>query len=319
MREILPGRLFLLPLCLLGCRVEPDPPVESDWTERAAIAGGPRQENGVVALDGKIFVIGGFDENLQVVPDVEAYDPVRDTWESLAPLPVPLHHPNVAAVDGKIYVLGSLRGLGFDANGQVFEYDPLLNTWTEKTPMPPGTERGGSAVGVLGTSIFIAGGFRNGSVSDASVYDAATDTWEILPNLPLASDHLVGGVIDGLFYAVGGRNGGQLHGDLNVFDPALGEWSPREPMPTPRGGCMGAVLGGRLFVFGGEGNAQNALGVFDDNEGYNPATDTWTAFEPMRSPRHGTGAAALGDTIFVPGGATRDNFGAVDIHESFTP
>ena len=37
----------------------------------------------------------------------------------------------------------------------------------------------------------------------------------------------------------------------------------------------------------------------------------------MPSPRHGIGAAVVGDRIFVPGGATVQGFGASGAHEVF--
>jgi hypothetical protein len=39
----------------------------------------------------------------------------------------------------------------------------------------------------------------------------------------------------------------------------------------------------------------------------------------MPSPRHGIGAAVVGDRIWVPGGATVQGFGAVTTHDVFTP
>jgi hypothetical protein len=38
----------------------------------------------------------------------------------------------------------------------------------------------------------------------------------------------------------------------------------------------------------------------------------------MAAPRHGIGAAVLGERIFVPGGAAVQGFGAVDTHQLFT-
>ena len=90
-------------------------------------------------------------------------------------------------------------------------------------------------------------------------------------------------------------------------------------MPISRGGSTGAILNGRLYVFGGEGNESQPSGVFANVEVYDPVTDTWQVLPPMPTPRHGTGAATVGSTIYVPGGATVAGFGAVDTHESLTP
>jgi N-acetylneuraminic acid mutarotase len=293
----------------------------SGWSTLAPIAGGPRQENGVAALAGEIYVIGGFDELAQVVADVEAYDPGSDTWRSRAPLPDPRHHPNVAVVGDKLFVVGSLAGNGFAAQGDVYVYDAAGNEWFGGTPMPAGTERGGAAVAVLGDTIYVAGGYRAGSVADFSAYDTATGIWEPLPDLPAIRDHLVGFAFDGKIYAVGGRANGieAVTSRVDVFDPTSGEWSAAAPMPTARGGSMAALAGDHFFVVGGEGNAASASGVFDDVEAFSPADDAWQVLAPMQTPRHGTGAASLGGVLYVPGGATQASFGAVDVNEALVP
>ena len=47
-------------------------------------------------------------------------------------------------------------------------------------------------------------------------------------------------------------------------------------------------------------------------EMYDPVTDGWISLDPMAVPRHGIGAATVGDLIYVPGGATRAGYAATD-------
>jgi len=277
-----------------------------------------RQETGVAALGGKIYVVGGFDSAGRVVATVEAYDVEARTWAAKAPLPRALHHANVAAAGGKVYVAGALAGASFAAAGDVFEYDPAADRWTQKASMPAGTERGASGVAVLGGLIYAAGGFRGGSVADFSAYDPARDAWETLPALPAARDHLIAAAAGGVFLAIGGRKGGALDGRVDAWDPAARSWSPRAAMRTARAGIAGAAAGTRVAVFGGEGNAGAANGIFPHTEIYDAAADRWSAAADMPTPRHGTGAAAIDRTFFVPGGATVQGFGASAAFEAFT-
>ncbi|WP_347566354.1 kelch repeat-containing protein [Scytonema sp. UIC 10036] len=53
-----------------------------------------------------------------------------------------------------------------------------------------------------------------------------------------------------------------------------------------------------MVVMGGEGSS----GVFAQVEAYDPATNKWESFAPMPTPRHGMGAVAIGDAIYVAGG-----------------
>ena len=48
-------------LAAAGCEQPPGGGLAATWTMRAAIAGGGRLEAGVVALEGRVYVIGGFD------------------------------------------------------------------------------------------------------------------------------------------------------------------------------------------------------------------------------------------------------------------
>src|SRR5713226_8180291 len=96
-------------------------------------------------------------------------------------------------------------GPQFAALGDVYRYDPGTDAWKQLTSMPPGTQRGAGTTAVIGTKIYVAGGYRQGSVADFSAYDTATDTWEILPSLSEPRDHLVGGAVGDKVYAIGGR------------------------------------------------------------------------------------------------------------------
>ncbi|GEM_PF-5278845 len=291
----------------------------SHWIELAPLAAGPRQETAVVAADGKVFVIGGFDATAQVVATVEAYTPETDSWEPILDTPVAMHHANAGEARGNIYIVGFLTG-NFVADGRVFEYMPDMKTWDEKTAMPPGNERGASAVASDGRNLFVLGGFRDGNaVVDTDVYDAELDEWFTLPSLPEPRDHVVAFHQDSVVYMVGGRDG-TVGGHTNAvlaLPLMTMSWSSRTDLPTSRGGMAGAYVDGRFFVSGGEGNPGAATGVFQAHEVYDVASDTWTELTSMPTPRHGTGAAAIGSVVYVPGGADQERFAAVDTHEAW--
>jgi N-acetylneuraminic acid mutarotase len=135
----------------------------------------------------------------------------------------------------------------------------------------------------------------------------------------------VGAAVDDTFYIVGGRTNGPTDGlqnRMDAYDPVARTWSPKAPMPVARGGCMGGVVNGLIIVVGGEGNAPeiNPMRVFPDTNGYDPVTNTWRVFAPMRTPRHGSGAAGVNGKLYVPGGAIgQGGNGPSAILEAFTP
>jgi hypothetical protein len=75
------------------------------------------------------------------------------------------------------------------------------------------------------------------------------------------------------------------------------------------------VLGDRVYVFGGEA----PLRIFSANEMYEVAGNRWIGKDPMRTPRHGIGAAVVGQRIYVPGGGTQPGFATTTVNEAYEP
>jgi hypothetical protein len=282
------------------------------WSQLADL---PRiiQEHAVVALAGEVVMLGGF-ENLALIDDVTHFDPATGQFREGTSLPRALHHVNAAVVDGRLWVLGALEGFAFSATGDVWVLDVAARRWESKARMEVGRQRGSSGVAVVGGDVYLVGGFRGGAVDDVDVYRSATDTWERVADLPAARDHGGAQAIGAMIYTVGGRRGGieSVERDLWRFDtarPADG-WVAVAPMPTARGGFALGVVRGQLVVVGGEGNDLVPSGVFAEAELYDPAADRWFALPSMPAPRHGMQAVAIGDTLFVPGGADVEAFGA---------
>ncbi len=297
------------------------PVVRDRWEDAAPVIGGALQETAVVAMSGEVVMVGGYNAAAQFGTRIEAYNPATDTWRQLEDLPTAMHHANAAVVDGKLYVLGYLAG-GFAEFGDCYVFDPANNTWSPIATMTASRERGSSVVSVHDGKIYVAGGFANGvAVPLFDVYDPVQDSWSPLPPIPRVMDHGAGGIIDGKLYVAGGREGGinSHRSQLDIYDIATGMWSQGADMPTSRGGNAGAVLNGRLFVFGGEGNPNDPSQVFDEVEAYDPVSNTWEVLAPMVPGRHGTGAATIGDRIYVPGGADVIAFGAVATHQVYLP
>jgi hypothetical protein len=90
-------------------------------------------------------------------------------------------------------------------------------------------------------------------------------------------------------------------------------------MPTARGGIGCGVLDDRIIVAGGEGNPATSTRVFPEVEAYTVSADRWDALPSMVTPRHGMGTVVSGGVFYVPGGATKEGFGAVDTHEALRP
>ena len=59
--------------------------------------------------------------------------------------------------------------------------------------------------------------------------------------------------------------------------------------------------------------------AFDDNEAYDPKTNTWRKLAALPSARHGIGAVAVGNTLYFLGGSTEcGSGGKLDDNLAFT-
>jgi N-acetylneuraminic acid mutarotase len=304
------------------------------WKDLAPIASGVRQEHSVAAIGNNVYVVSGMTGapispllNRTVTGAVDVYDTTTNKWSSIPPIPVPLHHPNVAAVDNKLYVLGGIPSLiNWTASPVSFVFDASSNKWTSLEPLP--NPRGSAAVGVHGKTVYLVGGLsaKGNAVNTVSSFDTASGKWTSLSNTPLPDvrDHGGAAVVDNVFYYVGGRTGAQDRRkpdtwalDLTVSDK---KWVDKAKIPTPRGGIAVASIGGKIYTFGGEGNPGTASGVFSDVQVYDTKTDTWSKEADMKHPRHGMGAAVVGERIYIPGGGiVQGGNKSIDTVDSYGP
>ncbi len=265
-----------------------------------------RQEISTAVLDGKIYVIAGFNSSAGNTNNVYVYDPESNTWTNAAVLPIATNHNAAAVAAGKLYAFGG-------TSNRTFVYNPQSNMWSDVAPMR--FQHGNTpAVGVINDKIYVAGGNGPGmNQIELEVYDPAANTWTPLASMSVPRNHTAGGVINGKFYVAGGRPGDAAASALEVYDPATNVWTRLRDMPTGRSGIGAAVVNGELYVFGGEIPRQ-----FSEVEVYNPLNNTWTQLAPMQTPKHGIFAAVIDNKIYIPAGATQQGLGATNINEVFT-
>lgn len=316
--------LFLIALPVFSDSAQPESG-QGTWHTAAPIPM-KRTEVAAATLDGKIYVVGGFEKpslgnvlNFAITLSVEMYDPVTDRWTSKAPMPVGLHHAGIGVVGGRLYVIGgySRSGLSvWNPVATVYAYDPATDTWTGRAPMP--TARGALSVTEHGGKLYAIGGYdRKANNAQVEVYDPVLNVWTTAAPLPTSRDHLGTATVAGKIYAIGGRIDGDYHQNLVVmeqYDPATDRWRRVADLPTARSGITAAAVEGRIYVFGGEGSS----GTFSENEVYDPDGDTWQRLAPMPTARHGIGSAVVQGRIYVISGGPTPGGSFSDLNEVFT-
>jgi N-acetylneuraminic acid mutarotase len=255
---------------------------------------GPRQETATGALNGKLYVLGGFDAQGHSTDTVLVYNPTTNTWTFAHPLPFGVNHNSAAVAGGLLYSFGA-------GAGQTFVYNQSTNSWAARASSHY-IHSHTAAVGVIDNKIYVAGGKGTPSQRELEVYDPVANTWTVKAPMSVARNHCAGGVIEGKFYVVGGR-ASDFSGSINaleVYNPQTNTWSTLPPMPTARSGLAAAVVDNELWVFGGEDVLD--LVVHAEVEVYNPATNSWRRLPNMPGGRHGIWASAIGNKIYIEGG-----------------
>jgi len=320
------GILALAHLCFLGPGLASAQPW-APWKEMAPAPDGEEEVFGVEA-GGKVYVMGGIKPLWKPLGLVMEYDPGANKWEKKKTMPELKHHVGIAAVGEKIYLMG---GFLYPEKGEpswvptasAWEYTPATDSWKKLAPLPKPT--GALACAGLGGKVYCSGGVRLPAWSkrsglrpaseveqsnDLLEYDPAANKWTHKAPMPSQRNHHVLVAAGGKLYAIGGRIGHAYVSGWSVpmaaneeYDPATDRWMPRSPMPSPRSALAAAVVGDKIHVMGGEEWRQFSSTVHRTHEIYDPKTNRWAASVPLRTPRHGFVAAAVGNKLFAISGA----------------
>ncbi len=270
-------------------------PDNDTWTKKKNMPLGSHHV-AAVELNGKIYMMGGFkypdapkpdgspSPGWQPIDNAWEYDPAKDTWKALAPMPTKRGSSNAVVHDGKIYVIGGAS-------------------------MHPGSKE-----------TFIHPARPHRAVSNNEVYDPKTNTWEARQAMPTARNHAAAGMVNNKIYIIAGRVGAGFisRGSRSIdiveeYDPATDQWGAlMVPMPTARSAVAFATYRGKIYVAGGEDQDSRKLSAFRAVEAFDPVTNTWTILPSMQYPRHGLAGAFVGNRLhLVSGDAQSASSGAV--------
>ena len=275
----------------------------------------PLQEMSAAVLHGRIYLAGGINTANEATRVAYRYDLGTDRWERIADLPMERHHMPLVVANDSLYAIGGYEPPGFTPARTLFLYDETNNLWLGRALMPE--PRGASAAGAVTGKIVVVGGTGpNGHLDSIAIYDPATDTWRRGAPIPTLRDHLTGGAVGGVFYAIAGRRG-TIFDLVEAYDLAANRWTTRRPMPSRRGGLGGTTLDGKIYTYGGE--FSGTPGVNNNQERYDPASDSWTVLPPLPTARHGIAVATVGGKIYVMAGGPSAGFAQTDVVEVFTP
>jgi hypothetical protein len=200
--------------------------VEDSWSERTPLTHN-RDSFEVVAVGGKIYAIGGYtgpglyESGLEDFMGInERYDPVSDTWVTLASMPTPRASFAIAEYQGKIYCMGGCPYVVPEMKPRcnVNEvYDIATDSWSTKAAMP--FSASGIHAQVIDDQIFVING------NAMFMYDPQTDEWTRKQEVPLFLMPPVSAVVDDKIVLTGNFPGVHYDPKVMIYDPKTDEWS----------------------------------------------------------------------------------------------
>ena len=315
----------------VGCGDTTPAPVTLDY-QPAAAQPYPVSEAQGLALNGQLYVFGGFDVLKGFTPTDRAarFDPATDRWTALPSMPDRgVTHAGITTDGASIYYAGGYTA-DSGGNGQIFgtaaawQYDVAQGSYSRLPDLP--TEVAAGQLQVLGGKLHYFGGLDLSRTRDLSAHyvldlssldlgslDLGSNAaWTLAAPMPQPRNHFGSVVLGGKIYAVGGQTGTDeglsVHNEMFVYDPARDAWRQLRSLPVGRGHISSStfVLGGRIVVAGGE-TAHTVASA--EVSAYDPGTDTWTALTSLPQPRSSAVAAALDpQTLLFTGGTGSGGF-----------
>ncbi len=250
-------------------------------------------------VNNSLYAIGGSNWVCGAYGNVEAYDPVSNSWTTKAQMPTPRWNHVSGTINGTIYVAGGTNTCSTPpAPISTFEaYNPATDTWTSKAPMPAAMS--GAASGVVNGILYVAGGWgSSGPSATLLAYNPSTDTWTTKAPMPSVRYGAAAGVINGILYVAGGTTGSGTIANAYAYNPLTDSWTIKAAMPTPTVYAAAGTVDGKLYVLGGAANPTSLTTV----QVYDPATDSWTTAPSMSTGRDSLGVGVVNRTLYAVGG-----------------
>lgn len=246
-----------------------------------------------------IYVINGYGANGNT-SSIEKYSIPGNNWTTLTTVVLPPRRfASAETYNGKIYVMNGW------SNGLVEIMDPAAGNVILGAPNPYYSGSAGSAL--YNGKIYVFGGSGLNGASTLTFtnkfryYDIASDTWNALPDMPVAKETR-GKIINGKLYVIGGYNGTNSN-KINVFNLSTNTWTDEYTMPVGVSGHSVAVQNDKIFIVGDYDN-QNFLAYFDT------ATNQLYQLTSNMVPRRHSVAQVYNDKLYIMGGSTDATIGS---------
>jgi N-acetylneuraminic acid mutarotase len=270
-----------------------------DFARRLADLPEPRFLHNAVALDGRLYIVGG--RGFQEDRVVWAFDPETEEFVEVAQLPSFQNNAGAAAWQGRLYVFGGRNNFG-NPVATTRAYDPATDTWEELRAMP--TARSAPAVALSQGRMYVIGGDNGGAVQSVEIYDPASNTWSAAATLPEGRSGAFATARRGVIYLFGGYGSDGMIKATTYQLPMNNTWRTLANGPALADSPAAQSYDGQVVFFGGRA----AEGVSRQIWRYDLNTTTRTLLATGLSVgRDKLTAAALYGKVYLLGGNSAAN------------
>jgi len=191
-------------------------------------------------IEGIIYAIGGDPFRNRI----ESYDPLKNKWNVLTPMPTARQHSNCCVVNDRIYVIGGITSWTNKTDKNEM-YNPKTASWQTLAPLPILCEN--PIIASVSTDIYALCG------NILWMYNTLTDKWETKKNCPGWISIMFGcAVINNNIIIAGGQNKEEKAvSSVYIYNTISNTWIKSTDLPKPRqlGGIT--TLNDKIYIIGG--------------------------------------------------------------------
>ena len=166
----------------------------------------PGRAAGIADWEGKFYSFGGLTSTNTYSNKLSSFDPVTETWTTLADMPVATETKG-EIVEGKLYVFGGYNGMALT---QIMRYDIATDVWETIGTMP--TTISAHAATVIGSKIWLAGDFAN--LTSLAYFDTADESFHVVTSNMNSRRHAAAEGIDNQLIVIGGNTASNISSSI---------------------------------------------------------------------------------------------------------
>jgi N-acetylneuraminic acid mutarotase len=241
-------------------------------------------------IDGKIYVAAGMvGETGKPLDFLERFDPSRNEWASLPPVPEAFSAAAGASFQGRFWITG---GNSREVKGrQVYSYDLTRERWRKEAPLPA-TRTNHAALSFNGKLYVIGGLDPFNPTRTVFVYDPGTKRWSRGTPLPVALHGHSAAVFRGEIWVFGGRvRSLERQRGVWIYNAEDDRWRAGPSLPEKMDTLATSVTDDRIDAI-----VDDFYFIFDGDKG------EWRSGPTLNIPRHALATYTIDGTLYAVGG-----------------